>query len=131
LGLSYSFDDELVTVVAVGDFDLAHVESTFSEICASFQSPSPLQILIDDSGSNFAPDVPTLRTIIHQWSTLSETTPLRIALLVTRPYHYGLGRMLDVFAEDRALSFSVFSHRDAAMDWLGESRLSGKGLGLQ
>ncbi len=127
MGLNYSFGDEMVTLVASGDFDLDQIESAFSEICASSQLPRPLRILIDDSGSSFAPDTPTLKAMIDLWSDLSEATPLRIALLVTRPLHYGLGRMLDTFAEGRTLSFSVFSDRGDAVLWLRKSETPKKG----
>ncbi len=124
MGLSYSTRDAIVTLVADGDFDLDQVASAFSEICATSQPSSSVRVLIDDGGSSFTPDTPDLKALVHLWSGLSEVTPLRIALLVARRLHYGLGRMLGVFAEGRGFSFSVFSDRAAALDWLGKSGAS-------
>jgi hypothetical protein len=46
--------------------------------------------------------------------------PVRIALLVERDIHYGLGRMASVYAEQHDLPFDVFRHSLDALQWLAK-----------
>ncbi len=120
-GISYSIGDDMVTLVTEGDFGLAQIQAAFSEIRAATQLTGPLKVLIEDPGSSFDPDEPTLRALRDIWAEWSETVTLHIALLVTRQVHYGLGRMLDVFAEGRGVHFAVFAERADALTWLRET----------
>jgi hypothetical protein len=55
MGLSYSVERELVTVIAEGSFSVGQVYRAFSEIRSEFDGSEPLQILIVDHGSEFEP----------------------------------------------------------------------------
>ena len=46
--------------------------------------------------------------------------PVRIALLVDKDIHYGLGRMASVYAEQHDLPFDVFRHSLDALQWLAK-----------
>lgn len=119
MGLDSSSREGLVTVVEDGDFDLADVRDTFSEIYSSHDGSELLLILIDDRGSSFSPDTPSLRRMVDLWTGLSAAVPSRIALLVTRRVHFGLGRMVQAFSENRPFQFAVSSDDTKALAWLG------------
>ena len=118
MGLDSSSREGLVTVVADGDFDLADVRDTFSETYSSHEGSELLLILIDDRGSSFSPDTPSLRRMVDLWTGLSAAVSSRLALLVTRKVHFGFGRMVQAFSENRPLQFAVFSDDTKAWAWL-------------
>jgi hypothetical protein len=39
---------------------------------------------------------------------------------VNKDLHYGLGRVAEVYAENRKLPFRVFRHRSDAVHWVSE-----------
>ena len=118
MGLDSSSSEGLVTVVAAGDFDFAEIRDTFSAIYSSHEGSELLLVLIDDRGSSFSPDTATLRRIVDLWAGLSAEVPSRIALLATRKVHFGFGRMVHAFSENRPLQFAVFSDDTKALAWL-------------
>ena len=118
MGLVSSSREEVVTVVADGDFDFADIRDIFSAIYSSHEGSELLLVLIDDRASNFNPDTPTLRRVVDLWSGLSAEVPSRIALLATREVHFGFGRMMHAFSENRPLQFAVFSDDTKALAWL-------------
>jgi hypothetical protein len=121
MGLSYSHDGDVITIVADGEFDLEQVRATFSEIQSTFDQSSPLKILIDDPGSSFEPDTRTVQRLVDLWASFSGGAPPRIALLPARSFHYGRGRMVDALAEGREFDFAVFAEREEALAWLLET----------
>jgi hypothetical protein len=121
MGMTYSVDNDFVTVIADGGFGIAEVHRTFSEIRSGCHNDAPLRILIVDHGSQFEPSREEILELTQEWSSLFRNIPVRIALLVERDIHYGLGRMLSVYAEQHDLPFNVFRHSLDAMRWLADS----------
>ncbi len=120
MGLSYSIERDLITVIADGSFDVGHVHAAFSEIRAEFDGSTPLQILIVDHGSEFEPSREDVRELVRGWGAIFRGVPVRIALLVEKDIHYGLGRMASVYAEQHGLPFDVFRHSLDALQWLAQ-----------
>jgi len=122
MGLSYTRSDDLVRVYAqVGEpFDVEEIWSIFSEIRSGHEPGRPLRILIVDPGSDFNPSAVDVRRLVGLWSGLFEGVPTRLALVVARDLHYGLGRMISAFAEDVHLPFGVFREEQPARVWLAE-----------
>ena len=118
MGLSYSIESGLVTVLAEGSFGVDTVRSTFSEIRAEIEPSARVRILILDRGSEFDPTQEELRRLVHIWSELFRGLSIRIALLVEKELHYGLGRIASVYAEGQDLPFRVFRRRSVALEWL-------------
>ncbi len=120
MGLTYSIEKELTTVIAEGSFSVSQLHATFSEICSTFDGSTPLQILIVDHGSEFEPSREEVQELARGWGAIFREIPVRIALLVEKDIHYGLGRMASVYAEQHDLPFDVFRHSLDAMQWLSK-----------
>jgi hypothetical protein len=120
MGLTYSIEKELTTVIAEGSFSVDHVHAAFSEIRSEFDGSTPLQILIVDHGSEFEPSREEVQELARGWGAIFRDVPVRIALLVDKDIHYGLGRMASVYAEQHDLPFDVFRHSLDALQWLSQ-----------
>jgi hypothetical protein len=120
MGLSYSIEKEFITAIAEGSFSVGQVLATFSEIRSEFDGLRPLQILIVDHGSEFEPSREEVQELAKGWGAIFCDIPVRIALLVDKDIHYGLGRMASVYAEQHDLPFDVFRHSLDAMQWLSK-----------
>ncbi len=118
MGLTYSIENEFTTVIAEGSFSIGHVHAAFSKIRSEFDGSTPLQILIVDHGSEFEPSQEEVQELVKGWGVIFHNVPVRIALLVERELHYGLGRMASVYAEQHDLPFDVFRHSLDALQWL-------------
>ena len=120
MGLTYSIEKDLTTVIAEGSFSVGHVLTAFTKIRSEFDGTTPLQILIVDHGSEFEPLREEVQELIEGWGAIFRDVPVRIALLVDKDIHYGLGRMASVYAEQHDLPFDVFRHSLDAMQWLSQ-----------
>jgi len=121
MGLSFSIERDLTTVIAEGSFGVGQVYSVFSEIRSEFDGSTPLQILIVDHGSEFEPSREDVQELVQGWGEIFRNVPVRIALLVEKDLHYGLGRMTAVYAEQHGLPFDVFRHSLDALQWLSKA----------
>ena len=120
MGLTYSVEKEFATVIAEGSFSVSHVHAAFSEIRSESDGSTPLQILIVDHGSEFEPSREEVQELARGWGAIFRDAPVRIALLVDKDIHYGLGRMVSVYAEQHDLPFDVFRHSLDALQWLSK-----------
>jgi hypothetical protein len=120
MGLSYSTEKELVTVVSDGSFGLGEIRATFSRIRSECEPASRVRILIVDQASDFDPTHEEVQEFVDLWGALFGDVSARIALVVKRELHYGLGRMAAVYAERHELPFRVFRRRAEAVEWLFE-----------
>jgi hypothetical protein len=121
MGLTYSIEKDLTTVIAEGSFSVDHLLTAFTKIRSEFDGTTPLQILIVDHGSEFEPSQEEVQEMVKGWGAIFRDIPTRIALLVETDIHYGLGRMASVYAEQYGLPFDVFRHSLDAMQWLSKS----------
>jgi hypothetical protein len=115
MGLTYSIEKEFTTVIAEGSFTVRDVHAAFSKIRSEFDSSTPLQILIVDHGSEFEPSREEVQALARGWGAIFHDVRVRIALLVEKDIHYGLGRMASVYAKQHDLPFDVFRHSLDAM----------------
>jgi 3'-phosphoadenosine 5'-phosphosulfate sulfotransferase (PAPS reductase)/FAD synthetase len=120
MGLTYSIEKELTTVIAEGSFSVVHVHAAFSKIRSEFDGSTPIQILIVDHGSEFEPSREEVQDLARGWGAIFRDVPVRIALLVDKDIHYGLGRMISVYAGQHDLPFDVFRHSLDALQWLSQ-----------
>ncbi len=118
MGMTYSIERELITVIAEGSFSVGDVHATFAKIRSEFSGSVPLQILIVDHGSEFEPNREEVQELARGWGETFRNVRVRIALLVDKDIHYGLGRMASVYAEQHDLPFDVFRHSLDALQWL-------------
>jgi hypothetical protein len=118
MGLTYSIEKEFAMVIADGSFSVGDILAAFSKIQSEFDGSAPLQILIVDHGSEFEPSREEARELASGWGAIFRDIPVRIALLIGKDIHYGLGRMISVYAGQHDLPFDVFRHSLDALQWL-------------
>ena len=88
----------------------------------SFLSEHPLphkngNLLIIDPGSGYNPSNNEYQQFTYLLGLLLENVFSRIALVVSREFHYGLGRMTEVISETEKGVFRVFKDEAKARDW--------------
>jgi len=120
MGLTYSIEKELTTVIAEGSFSVGHLHAAFSKIRSEFDGSTPLKILIVDHGSEFEPSQEEVQELVKGWGVIFHNVPVRIALLVEEELHYGLGRMASAYAEQHDVPLDVFRRSLDAMQWLSK-----------
>lgn len=86
-------------------------------------SGSPL--LIVDSGTAYNPPTGILEASVDILREFIPPLKNRIALVVRKELHYGLGRMLEVLCSAREICFRVFRDLEEARGWLLESEGEG------
>ncbi len=120
MGLTYSIEKELTTVLAEGSFSVGHLHAAFSKIRSEFDGSTPLKILIVDHGSEFEPSQEEVQELVKGWGVIFRDVPVRIALLVEEELHDGLGRMASAYAEQHDVPLDVFRHSLDALRWLSK-----------
>ncbi len=120
MGLTYSIEKEFAMVIAEGSFSVGDIHAAFSKIRSEFDGSTPLRILIVDHGSEFEPSREEVQKLARGWGAIFRDVPVRIALLVDKDIHYGLGRMASVYAGQHDLPFDVFRHSLDALQWLAK-----------
>jgi hypothetical protein len=120
MGLTYSIEKDLTTVIGEGSFSVSQIHTAFSKIRSEFDGSTPLKILVVDYGSEFEPSLEEVRELVRGWGAIFRDVPVQIALLVDKDIHYGLGRMASVYAEQHDLPFDVFRHSLDALQWLSQ-----------
>ncbi len=120
MGLTYSIEEELATMIAEGSFSLRDLNIAFSKIRSEFDGSTPVKILVVDHGSEFEPSRKEVQELAKGLGAIFRDFPVRIAVLVEKELHYGLGRMASVYAAQHDVSFDVFRHSLDAMQWLSK-----------
>ncbi len=120
MGLTYTIEKELTTVIAEGSFSVGDLHAAFSKIRSEFDGSTLLKILVVDHGSEFEPSQEELQELAKGWGAIFRDVPVRIALLVDTEIHYGLGRMASVYAEQYDIPLDVFRHSLDALLWLSK-----------
>jgi hypothetical protein len=114
---------KFVEVVTHGDGEATVFQELLSEVFALKDWKPGTPILIDHSDFNAGPltvgEMSALADMID--SVRVELGSLRMAILVAGDLEFGLGRMWEVFVEDKWDGASeVFRSREDAMRWLAE-----------
>lgn len=85
-------------------------------------APGLRTLLVLDQGSALKLSKDDTRRVAESLRSILRNQKLRIALVVVRQVHYGIGRMLEVTSGTGGRRFRVFMDERAARDWLGEDR---------
>ena len=114
-------EGDIIVVDATGAFGLDDISVTFAAIKSRGSDGRGFRILVRDPGSSFEPDQNGVRSFLAIWNKIFGHMRVRIALVVARDLHYGLGRQAEVFAEHWPLEFAVFRDENEATQWLRRS----------
>jgi hypothetical protein len=103
--------------------DIGTVQSTVDGILADPDRPGELRILSDWRGSTEVPDTDYVQSFVwmltewgrrglRQWATVVRSDSVA---------SYGMGRMVEIRAEEAGVTYRVFRDFDDALSWLGSS----------
>ena len=112
-------NDKVIVSVEIGPVDHADLMETFDFLADHF-SPcrNKKTLIIIDRGSDYNPLKKQMRQYIDMIGRLHESAFSRIALVVSKLFHYGLGRMAEGLVDARRGQFRVFKDEKEAHDWL-------------
>jgi hypothetical protein len=83
-----------------------------------FSSYNNKKLIIVDPGSDYSPSSEELQEFMNLIWLLLENTFSRIALVVTKKFHFSLGKMTEAFSEASTGWFRVFLNEQKARKWL-------------
>jgi len=108
-------------VVIISDSDQVRHEDvieTLSFLADNSTSYQNKKLIIIDPISNYNPSNEELKQFIELVISLLQNIFPQIALVVSKDFHYGLGRMTEVLTETERGQFRVFHDEQEARDWL-------------
>ena len=111
-------NDIVIITSEAGQVNHVDVVETLSFIADNPSSYQNKKLLIIDPGSDYDPSREELQQFTGLIKLLLEKTFSRIALVVSKIVHYGLGRITAGFTELEKGQFSVFTDEQKARDWL-------------
>jgi hypothetical protein len=114
-------EDNLV-VVDTGevDVDQAGVIQTLTKLRDEPEIHRGRHMMILDPGSRYHPSMEEIKQFITLIKSLLGGPFRRIALVVPRDLHFGLGRMTETLIRSETGKFSVFRSETEAREWLAE-----------
>ena len=109
-----------IVIIASETGQVKHVDvvETLAFLADNSSSYQSKKLLIIDPGSDYSPSREELQQFIDLIKLLLEKVFSRIALVVLKIIHYGLGRITEGFTEVAKGQFCVFTDEQKALDWL-------------
>ena len=111
-----------IVLVDTGDVDVDQhgVVRTLEALKAESEIHRGKNLMILDPGSGYHPSMDEIRQFITLTKSLLGNPFSRIALVVPRDLHYGLGRMTEILIRSKTGKFMVFRSETDAREWLAE-----------
>ncbi|MBT8370435.1 MAG: STAS/SEC14 domain-containing protein [Desulfobacterales bacterium] len=110
--------DIVIVTSKTGQVEHADVIETLTFLADDSSSYQNKKLLIIDPSSDYNPSREELQQFINLIKVLLEKAFTRIALVVSKEFHYGLGRMTEAFSESGKGQFRVFNDAQEAREWL-------------
>ena len=100
--------------------DVTHTEvtETLEHLANNASSYQSKNLIIIDPGSNYNPSQSELHKLISLINLLLDEVFHRVALVVSKTSHYGIGRMIEGYSSGAKGQFSVFNNEQEARDWM-------------
>ena len=108
----------VVDLVWSGTFDRNGVAESLGSVEKLLESQNTLSILIRNEVKVFHFNAPDARQVAFQLEALQKKGVVRTCMLVNKPVHYGIGRMINAFCEMSGVPFGIFWDEESALIWL-------------
>ena len=120
--MKYSIElhGEMVVLRCHKEFSFADAIESLHKILSDSQYSLATGLLILDPGSMMNPSLEETREISALFTSLLESPFQRIALVVSKQVHFGIGRMTEAFADPVKGRFKVFRSEREAREWLAD-----------
>jgi len=112
-------EKDIVTVTSeTGQVEHVDVIETLTFLADNSCSYQNKKLIIKDPSSDYNPSPEELPQFMNLIKLLLEKVFSQIALVVSKQFHYGLGRMTEAFSETEKGQFRVFYDEQEAREWL-------------
>lgn len=114
-------ESEMVVLDCTKEFEYIDSIDVLTKLQKNSKYPSATNLLILDQGSLMNPTMEETRNLATIFTALLESPFLRIALVVSKMVHFGIGRMTEVLADPVKGRFKVFRSEQQAREWLTDA----------
>ena len=120
MNYTIGLEGETVILACNKEFNLADGIEALTKILNNPSFSSATGLLILDPGSLMNPSMEETRKISNLFTSLLGSPFLRIALVVSKIVHFGIGRMTEALADPGKGRFKVFRSEKDAREWLSD-----------
>lgn len=118
---SYEIENDRVVMTFEGDLDGQQIREAYREVMKDPAFGPGCQILVDDRATTFDPTMEEAQRLAEFFASMAGSVP-HLAVVVRKEVHYGIGRMVEVFCENKGISLRIFRDLDEAKTWLDRAR---------
>jgi hypothetical protein len=119
MSYTLTFKDGVAEFRCTKDFDVDGVIGALREVVDAPWRSRMTCLLVVDEGSSFSPGREGIRQMMGLVDEILSNESVRIAIVVEKIVHYGIGRVLESRADHGSGRLRVFLMEDAARKWLG------------
>lgn len=112
----------ILDIVWSGTFDRVGVTESLEAVEKVLETQNPISILIRNEVEVFHFNATDARQVAFRLEALQRAGVVRTCMLVNKPVHYGIGRMINAFCEMSGVPFGIFWDEESALLWLQTGR---------
>ena len=113
----------IVDIVWSGTFDRGGVSESLGSVEKLLDTQKPISLLIRNQVQVFNFNATDARQVAIRLDTLQKKGLVRTCMVVNKPVHYGIGRMINAFCEMSGVSFGIFWDEESAILWLQTGKM--------
>ena len=118
--ISYELEDQILIIKTEGDFQPEDLQNTFNKVFSDPKFQPGIKILLHDLDSVFVPTTKQIQAGAKNIEEIMKKFAAKMAIVVSSDVNYGMGRMMEIFCEEREIDLKVFKEIDMAKMWLKE-----------
>ena len=118
MAIKYELDDQLLVIKTEGNLQPEDLQETFRNIVKDQAFKPGIKILVHDLDSLFIPTSKQIETAAKSMEKFMKQFSAKMAIVVSSDVNYGMGRMMEIFSEQRGFDLKVFKEFEAAKVWL-------------
>lgn len=119
--LYYRTSDAYPRIISEGVVTLDEIKEAFTEALADPSFRTGQGTIVDVTGSESDRTHEEVRQLAVFLAERRAELGHRVAIVVSKSLHYGLGRMLSAYAEIQHLNVEVFQQLDDAIQWMDQT----------
>ena len=118
MAITYELDDQLLIIKTEGDFQPEDLHTTFKSVFSDSEFKPGIKILVHDLDSVFVPTSNQIEAGAKNIEEIMKKLSAKMAIVVSSDVNYGMGRMMEIFCEQRGINVKVFKELEIAKMWL-------------
>jgi hypothetical protein len=119
---STNLKDGIVDILWSGVFESGDVTKSLSSVEKLLTTKNAVSILIRNQVRVFHFNATDAKEVANQLGVLQQKGVERTCMLVDKPVHYGIGRMIHAFCEMSGVRFGIFWDEQSALMWLRDGK---------